>query len=185
MLKETYGKTEEKMEKAVEAVRGELLRIRTGRATPSLLDGVKVECYGSTVPLNQVASIGVPEPRTILIQPWDKSILEEAEKAILKSDLGLTPSNDGNVIRLSVPPLTEERRRDLVKLVKRLAEEGRVAIRNVRREANERVKEQEKEGRVSEDEGKRAQKKIQELTDSYIEKVDAVLEDKEEEIMEV
>lgn len=185
MLKETYKTTEEKMEKAVQAVRTELLRIRTGRATPSLLDGVKVECYGSSVPLNQVATIGVPEPRAILIQPWDKSILDEIEKTLLKSDLGLTPTNDGNVIRLSIPPLTEERRKDLVKLVKRLAEEGRVAIRNVRREANERVKELEKGGRVSKDEGKRAQKKIQELTDSYIEKVDAVLEDKEEEIMEV
>jgi len=185
MLDDAHRKAEEKMRKAVEAVTGELLRIRTGRASPSLLEGVKVECYGSSLPLNQVASIGVPEPRMILIQPWDKSILGEMEKAILKSDLGLTPSNDGNVIRLSVPPLTEERRRDLVKLVKRLAEDGRVSVRNVRREANERVKELEKQGHVSEDEVKRSQKKIQELTDQYSEKLDRILREKEREIMEV
>ena len=185
MLDDAHRKAEEKMRKAVEAVAGELLRIRTGRASPSLLEGVKVECYGSSLPLNQVASIGVPEPRMILIQPWDKSILGEMEKAILKSDLGLTPSNDGNVIRLSVPPLTEERRRDLVKLVKRLAEDGRVSVRNVRREANERVKELEKQGHVSEDEVKRSQKKIQELTDKYSDKLDRILREKEREIMEV
>lgn len=185
MLKEIYKKTEEKMEKAVESVRKELLRIRTGKATTSLLDGVKVDYYGSSVPLNQVASIGIPEPRMILVQPWDKAVIEEIEKAIFKSELGLNPSSDGNVIRLAIPSLTEERRKDLVRLVRRLAEEGRVGIRNCRREANEKVKELEKKGDVSEDEGKRAQKRIQDLTNGYTEQVDDILKDKEEEIMEV
>ena len=140
MLEGIYKDTEEKMEKTSLSLKKELAEIRTGRAATSLVENVIVECYGSTMPLNQVASIGVPEKRLIVIQPWDKSILPEIEKALLKSDLALTPNNDGNLIRLPIPTLTEERRKDLIRLVKRLVEEGRISIRNVRRDAMEHLK---------------------------------------------
>lgn len=184
MLEGIYKDTEEKMEKTSLSLKKELAEIRTGRAATSLVENVKVECYGSTMPLNQVASIGVPEKRLIVIQPWDKSILPEIEKALLKSDLALTPNNDGNLIRLPIPTLTEERRKDLIRLVKRLVEEGRISIRNVRRDAMEHLKATEKEGKVSEDDAKRGHDRIQKTTDQYISQVDEILRKKEEEILE-
>ena len=185
MLEGIYKDTEEKMEKTSLSIKKELAEIRTGRAANSLVENVIVECYGSTMPLNQIASIGVPEKRLIVIQPWDKSILPDIEKAFLKSDLALTPHNDGNVIRLPIPTLTEERRKDLIRLVKRLVEEGRISIRNIRRDAMEHLKAKEKEGKVSEDELRREHDRIQKLTDQYISQVDEILKKKEEEILEV
>lgn len=184
MEDEVITQAEVKMKNAVEATQRELAHIRTGKATINLLDGITVEYYQSTVPLTHVASLSVPDPRTIAIQPWDKSIIPVIEKAILKSDLGLTPSNDGIVIRLPIPPLTEERRVSLVKVVKRLAEEGKIAIRNARREANESLRKAEKEGELPEDDSRRKQEKVQELTNKYIERVDELIKLKEKEIME-
>jgi ribosome recycling factor len=175
---------EERMTKSVEAFERELVHIRTGRASPSLLDSIKVDYYGSETPLNQVASISIPEPRSITIQPWEKKMLAPIEKAILKSDLGITPANDGNFIRLNIPPLTEERRRDLVKMVKKITEDSRVAIRNIRRDANEQLKKAEKASDISEDQNKRALVEVQKLTDNYIEQIDEIFQDKEKEIME-
>ncbi|HID94460.1 MAG TPA: ribosome recycling factor [Candidatus Latescibacteria bacterium] len=174
-----------KMEKAVEAFRQQLASLRTGKASIALLDRIRVDYYGSSLPLNQVASVGTPETRLITIQPWDQSLIPKIEKAILASDLGLTPSNDGSIIRLQIPPLTEERRRELVRVVKRMAEDGRVAVRNVRREVNEIIKEREKEGECSEDESHRLMKQIQHLTDEYIGRIDTLLEAKKEEILKV
>jgi len=184
MEDEVITQAEVKMKSAVEATQRELAHIRTGKATINLLDGITVEYYQSTVPLTHVASLSVPDPRTIAIQPWDKSIIPVIEKAVLKSDLGLTPSNDGTVIRLPIPPLTEERRVSLVKVVKRLAEEGKIAIRNARREANESLRKAEKEGELPEDDSRRKQEKVQELTNKYIERVDELIKLKEKEIME-
>lgn len=185
MIDKIRTETEERMKKSVSAFRRELAGIRTGRATTTLLDSVKVDAYGQAMPLNQVASVSVPESRLILIQPWDRSILPDVEKAIHKSDLGLVPNTDGNVIRLAIPPLTEERRQDLVKIVRRQAEDARVSIRNIRRDANDSLKKAQKEGTVSEDESHKGMDGIQEVTDSYIEEVDKVLKAKEAEIMEV
>lgn len=185
LLNQIYQEVERKMAKAAEALKSEFTGIRTGRANPNLLDGIKVQSYGTAVPLNQVAGISVPEARLLLIQPWDKAVLPEIEKAILKSELGLTPVNDGRVIRLPIPPLTEERRRDLTKLVKKMAEESKVAIRNIRREANDEVKKLEKEKKISEDDSKKAIEKIQEITDRAVKGIDEILAKKEKEIMEV
>ncbi|MDZ7262254.1 MAG: ribosome recycling factor [candidate division KSB1 bacterium] len=185
MINEIYKSTEEKMKKAVDSTRAELARIRTGKASSALLDSVRVNYYGSLVPLKQVASINVPEVRLITVQPWDRNMITEIEKAILKSDLGLTPVNDGVIIRLPIPQLSEERRRDLVRIVKKLGEEGRIAIRNTRRDANERLKKAEKEHQISEDDSHRGQDKIQELTDKYIKEIDELLKRKEQEIMEI
>lgn len=185
MLDEIYADAEERMKKAVAAYQRELSSLRAGRATPTLLDRIEVDYYGTLTPLNQLAGVTAPEPRLLVVQPWDKQSLPEVEKAIMKSDLGLTPSNDGNVIRLTIPELTEERRKDLVKFVKKKAEEGRVAIRNIRRDANDSIKQLEKESEISEDESKRAQNEIQELTDEMIKEVEQVLEAKEKEVMEV
>lgn len=185
MLDEIYADAEERMKKAVAAYQRELSSLRAGRATPTLLDRIEVDYYGTLTPLNQLAGVTAPEPRLLVVQPWDKQSLPEVEKAIMKSDLGLTPSNDGNVIRLTIPELTEERRKDLVKFVKKKAEEGRVAIRNIRRDANDSIKQLEKESEISEDESKRAQDEIQELTDEMIKEVEQVLEAKEKEVMEV
>ena len=176
---------EKKMSKSVEAFKKELGTLRAGRAAPSLLDKITVNYYNTPTPLNQLATISAPEPRLLVIQPWDKNILEEIEKAILKSDLGLTPMNDGSIIRLAVPPLTEERRKELVKTTKKKAEETRVAIRNIRREANELLKAEEKKGNISEDNLKIAQEEIQELTKKKIDEVEKLLSQKEKEIMEV
>ncbi len=175
----------ERMQKAVENTRMEFTRIRTGKASPALLDTIRVSYYGSMVPLKQVAAINTPEPRLITIQPWERNIIGEIEKAILKSDLGLTPSNDGHVIRLPIPQLTEERRKDLVRLCHKLAEEGRVAIRNIRRDANDRLKKLEKDHQISEDQYHTAVDEVQEITDEHIALVDELLKKKEEEILEV
>lgn len=163
----------------------ELLTLRAGRASPALVEGLEVDYYGTMTPLNQLAGITVPEPRLIVIQPWDKGAIKEVEKAILKSDLGLTPNNDGNLIRLAIPQLTEERRLELVKFVRKKGEEGRIAIRNLRREANEKLKAAQKDGQLSEDQFYTSQEKTQEMTDDYIKMIDGLLEEKEKEIMEV
>ena len=170
------------MDKAVEAVKREFSTVRTGRATTALLDLVKVEAYGSEMPLNQVGTVAAPEPKLLTVQPWDKSLLKAVEKAILASDLGLTPANDGNVIRIPIPSLTEERRKELVKVIHRFAEEGRVAIRHARTEAISRIKKTE---HVSEDEKKHAEKDVQKLHDDHLKLVDAAVKTKEAEIMEV
>ncbi len=185
MVEDIYTICEEKMGKASEVLRNEFAGIRTGRATTQLLDGVKVDCYGSTFPLKEVATVGVPQPRLLVVQAYDTNILPEIEKAILSSSLGLTPMNDGKMIKLPIPSLTEERRRDLVKLAHRLAEDVRVAVRNVRRDSNEKIKSLQKDGDISEDDRDVSLKKIQEITDEYIEKVEELVTKKEKEIMEV
>ena len=185
MIDEIRSDAKQGMEKSLEALRHELASIRTGRATTSLLDGIRVNYYGSMVPIKQVANIGVPEPRLVAIQPWEPKMVPVIEKAVLSSGLGLTPISDGTIIRLPIPQLTEERRHDLARMVRKLAEEGRISIRNVRRDANELLKEATKEGEVSEDDSHRGQREIQDLTDEYIHKVDQMLEMKEQEIMEV
>jgi ribosome recycling factor len=173
------------MKKVVEFFRQELATIRAGRATPALVNNIKVDYYGTSTPLNQMATISAPEPRLLVIQPWDKSVIEDVERAILKSDLGITPNNDGTVIRLAIPQLTEERRTELVKTISKKAEEQRVNIRNIRREANEMLRDLENDGEITEDQYHRALDDVQELTDTYIDKVDSLLAAKEEEIMEV
>jgi ribosome recycling factor len=185
MIKQLFVETEKKMKKALEASQHELATIRTAKATTALLDGIKVDYYGTKVPINQVAAISVPEARLILVQPWEKNMSGEIEKALLSSDLGLNPNSDGHVIRLPIPPLTEERRKELVKVVHRLAEEGRVAVRNVRRDANDELRKAEKSGDLPQDDSKKAQDHIQELTDTYVNKVNEIMEAKEKEIMEV
>ena len=185
MLPELYQDTEVKMDKTLESLGRELATIRTGRASLSILDGISLEYYGSQSPLNQVATLSVPESRLIVIQPWDPSVIKDIEKAIMRSDLGLTPNNDGKVIRIPIPPLTEERRMQLVKLVKKHGEEAKIAIRNIRRDAISDAKEFEKEKVISEDELHRAQEEIQKITDRLIVKVDEFIEKKEKEILEV
>jgi len=179
------SETESKMQQAVQAARRDLAAIRTGRANPALLDRITVDYYGTPTPLNQLASITVPEARLLVVQPWDKNSLKDIEKAIMSSDLGLTPNNDGTVIRIQLPQLTEERRRDLARLARKEAEEKRVAVRNARRDANEELKRLEKEGVISEDDSRRAQTDVQQLTDKYIKEIDDLLAAKEKEIMEV
>ncbi len=174
-----------RMQKSIEALKGELNRVRTGRASIALLDGIKVDYYGTPTPLNQVATLAVPESRLITIQPWDASIIGDIEKAILKSELGLVPTSDGKIIRISIPQLTEERRKELVKLVKRLGENAKIAIRNIRRDANEFVKKKEKEKEISQDEMKKNQEEIQKLTDDFIKEIDSMIAAKEKEIMEI
>ena len=176
--------TDDRMHAAVEVLAREFATVRTGRASTGLLEGLKVDYYGTPTPISQVASVSVPDPKTLLIQPWDTSLLSAIEKAIMKSDLGLTPANDGKVVRLTLPPLTEERRRQLAKSVGKLAEDAKVAIRNVRSEANETLKAMEKKTKkISEDESRRAQERVQKTTDKFIERVDELLKKKEEEIL--
>lgn len=184
-IQEVYSSHEERMKKAIEALRREYTSLRAGRATTGLLDKIVVEYYGAQSPINQVANISIPEPRTIVIQPWDKKTLPVIEKAILKSDLGLTPNNDGMVIRLIFPQLTQQRRLELTKVVHKAAEDSRIAIRNLRRDANEDLKKIEKDKTASEDDVKKAQEYIQKLTDKYIKEVDQVMAIKEKEVMEV
>lgn len=184
MIEEQLKETRKKMESSLEATRQELNRIRTGRANVAILDKVMVEAYGQQMPLNQVASFAVPDPHTIVIKPFDKSQIQNIEKGIMKSDLGLPPNSDGNVIRLHIPPLTRERRQELVKIAKNCVENGKVSIRNLRREANDFIKLMEKEGEVSEDEMKEGLEKVQKLTDEYIDKMDELMRKKEEEIMQ-
>jgi len=185
MISEVLKETEERMHKGVEALRKEYTTIRAGRANPNILDKVMVDYYGTPTPINQLANISVPEPRLLVIQAWDKSVLPALEKSILKSDLGLNPSSDGTVIRIIIPQLTAERRNELVKTVKKKAEDSRVAIRNVRRDVNDQLKKLEKEHLASEDETKRAQEDVQKMTDKAIKDIDHILEFKESEIMEV
>ncbi len=175
----------ERMQKAIDALTRELAKLRAGRANPAMLDRIMVEYYGTETPLNQLATISVPEPRLLTVQPFDKSSINDIERAIQKADLGLTPSNDGNIIRIPIPPLTEERRKELVKIVKRSVEDAKVAIRNVRRDANDECKKREKNNEITEDELHRLIDEIQKVTDSFIAQADQIAENKEKEIMEV
>ncbi|HEY3374064.1 MAG TPA: ribosome recycling factor [Candidatus Aquicultor sp.] len=184
-MQNVFAKSEEKMQKAVNAIRSEFAGVRTGRASATLFDRIMVDYYGTKTPLKQVANISTPEAQLAIIQPWDKSSISTIEKAIMSSDLGVTPSNDGNVIRVPFPPLSEERRKEFVKLVKKMAEEGKVGIRNVRHEARDDLAQLEKDKAVSEDDRKRGEKKIDELTEKYVKEIDALLQHKEKELMEV
>ena len=185
MLNDVYADARDRMTKALETLEREYKRLRTGRASVSLVDGIRVEYYGNPTALNQLATLTIPEPRTIMIQPWDTTIINEVEKAILKSELGLTPMNDGKVIRISIPTLTQERRKELVKVIKKMAEEAKVAMRNIRRDTNEMLKDLKKEKEISEDEQFKAQDETQKITDDFIKKVDSVYSAKEKEILEI
>jgi ribosome recycling factor len=177
--------TRARMEKALDAVRREFASMRTGKASPALLEHVRVEAYETHMPLEQLATISAPEPRLLVVQPWDKNLVGVIEKAIRSSDLGLNPSNDGTAIHVPIPQLNEERRQELVKILHKMAEEGRVSVRSARRAVNEDIKVEMKEGEISEDEGHRQLDEVQKLTDEYIEKIDALLKSKEEEVLEV
>lgn len=185
MPKTIIQQATEKMEKAIQTLKKELAALRAGRANPAMLDKITVDYYGTPTPINQMAGVSVPEPRLLVVQPWDKSVIGDIEKAILKSDLGLTPNSDGSVIRIQIPPLTEERRVELTKLAKKEGEEAKVAIRNIRRDANDELKKLEKDGTISEDESKRYLDEIQELTDKFSKRVDETVKQKEQEIMEI
>lgn len=185
MLKQILKDGETRMHKAVDVVRSELVKIRTGKATTALLDAVKVDYYGTPTPLNQVGSVSVPDVHLVTVTPWDKGMLSHIERAILVANLGLNPSNDGTVVRVPIPPLNEERRRELVKLVKKFGEEGKIAIRNIRRDTNEHLKKAEKDEHFSEDERKRGEAEVQKYTDLHIKEVDNLLALKEKEILEV
>ena len=185
MLPQLYKDLEDRMKKAVEATRGEFAAIRTGRANTALLDHVAVQAYGTEMPLKHCATISIPDARSIVVQPHDKSIIGDVRKAIETSDLGVTPNVDGGLIRLSLPPLNEERRKDLVKLVHKRAEDGRVAVRNVRKDAHNQIQHAQREGKVTEDEAHRGNDQVQKLTDKFVSDVDALAETKEKEIMEV
>jgi ribosome recycling factor len=183
MKDEVLNETRRKMDKVLEAMARDLSRVRTGRASVALLEGIKVDCYGTSMPISQVASLAAPESRLLTVQPWDSSVLGDIEKAILKSDLGLNPVNDGKIIRLPIPALTTERRKDLVKMVKKMEEEAKVALRNVRREANEDFKEMKKEKLLAEDDAHRGTEEVQKITDEYAKKAEAQVAEKEKEIM--
>jgi len=184
MIESMYQETEESMQKSIDALKNEFKKVRTGRASLSILDDIRVDYYGTLTPLNQMASLSTPESRLITIQPWDVSVIKDVEKAILKSDLGLTPSNDGKVIRISIPPLTEERRKQLVKVIYKKSEEHKISIRNVRRDANDLLKNLKKDGEISEDDAFKAQDQVQKITDEHIKLIDDVCKDKEKEILE-
>jgi len=184
MKDEILSELRQKMNNSVESLQKEFVRIRTGRASTALLDGIKVNCYETHMPLDQVASISVPESRLITIKPWDQTIIGEVEKSILKSELGLTPINDGKIIRISIPPLTEERRKELAKLARKIAEEARISVRSHRREANEIFKELKNEKEISEDDMYKSQDKVQKITDEFIKKIDEITAEKEKEIIE-
>ena len=185
MASEITTHADDKMKKSFESLKHDLTSIRTGKATPSLLDGVKVDAYGSSMPLAQVASVSAPQPRLLVVQPWDRTLLQAVLKGIQKSDLGLNPADDGELIKVPIPALTEDRRHDLVKKVKKLGEDARVAVRNVRREANDELKKQEKDHQVTEDDAHRLTTEIQKLTDKFIASIDEVLVKKEKEILEM
>ena len=185
MYKDVIGKTRSGMEKAIEALKKEFSRVRTGRASVTLLDDIRIDYYGTPTPLNQIGTLTVPEPRLITIQPWEKKLIPEIEKAILKSDLGLNPTSDGSLVRIVIPALTEERRKEMVKLIKRMGEDAKIVIRNVRRDGNDAMKKLEKDKEISEDELKRGEKEIQELTDQFVKKTDDVVSVKEKEVMEI
>ncbi|HCY88554.1 MAG TPA: ribosome recycling factor [Desulfobacteraceae bacterium] len=185
MINEVLEETKERMGKSETAFENELSKVRTGRASQSMLDSVKVDYYGTQTPLPQMATVSVPESRLITVKPWDVSVIGEVEKAILKANLGLTPSNDGKLIRISIPPLTEERRKEIVKSVAKTCEDFKVAVRNIRRDSNEMLKDLQKEGDISEDDSFKAQKQVQDLTDQSIKRLDAIFSEKEKEILEV
>lgn len=185
MIDVIFKELKDKMDRSIDALHREIAKLRTGRASISMLDGVRVDYYGTMTPLNQLATMSVPESRLITIQPWDAGVLSNIEKAIMNSDLGLTPTNDGKLIRISIPQLTEERRKEIVKTAKKIAEECKIAVRNNRRDANEEIKKLEKDKTISQDDLKKAQTRIQEITDKHIERVDDILKHKEKEIMEV
>jgi len=172
------------MGKSIDALENELKRVRTGRASLNILDGIRVDYYGTQTPLNQMASLSVPESRLIVIQPWDATVIKDIEKALLASDLGLTPSSDGKLIRLAIPPLTEERRKELVKVIGKICEDYKVAIRNIRRDSNEFLKMAKKEGDISEDDLFKGQDKVQEITDEFVKRIDEIFKEKEKEILE-
>ncbi|MBN2059969.1 MAG: ribosome recycling factor [Deltaproteobacteria bacterium] len=184
MKDEILSELREKMSKSIEALKKEFVRLRTGRASIAILDGIRVNCYETQMPLDQVASLSVPESRLITIKPWDQSIMGEIEKSILKSELGLTPINDGKIIRISIPPLTEERRKELAKIARKMSEECKISIRGQRREANEMFKELKNEKDISEDDMFRAQDEVQKVTDEFIKKIDEITVEKEREIIE-
>lgn len=184
MLDSTCSETRERMGKSIDALENELKRVRTGRASLNILDGIRVDYYGTQTPLNQMASLSVPESRLIVIQPWDATVIKDIEKALLASDLGLTPSSDGKLIRLAIPPLTEERRKELVKVIGKMCEDYKVAIRNIRRDSNEFLKMAKKEGDISEDDLFKGQDKVQEITDEFVKRIDEIFKEKEKEILE-
>lgn len=184
MIDDMKKEAKDFMDKAIESLKRDFNRVRTGRASVTLLDGIRADYYGQPTPLSQMASLSAPEPRLLVIQPWDPKSLEIIEKAILKSDLGLTPQNDGRMVRISIPALTQERRKELVKVIRKMGEETKVAVRNARREANEMLKEYKTEGEISEDDSRRGQAEVQKLTDDYIAKVDTLFGEKEKEILE-
>jgi len=185
MEKEAIAAMKAHMEKSVDSLRREYQKIRTGRASTSLLDDIKVDYYGTPTPVNQLATLAIPEPRTITLQPWEAKLIPMIEKAIMKSDIGLTPANDGRLIRLVLPPLTEERRKDIVKGLKKLSEETKIAIRNIRRDSIDHLKKLEKDKKITEDDLKRSEKEIQDVTNAFVAKIDEVLTHKEKEVMEV
>lgn len=185
MYDDILAKAKTGMDKSIEALKKDFSKVRTGRASVSLLDDIQVDYYGTPTPLNQIGTLNVPEPRLITIQPWEKQLIPEIEKAILKSDLGLNPNSDGTLVRIAIPALTEERRKEMAKMVKRMGEEAKIAIRNARRDANEAIKKLEKDKEISEDDLKRGEKDVQELTDKYVKKTDDVVAVKEKELMEI
>lgn len=185
MLDDILTDAESRMDKTIEHLIGDFASMRAGRANPAMVDKIMVNYYGAATPINQLANINVPEARLLIINPWDKTSIADIEKAIMKSDLGINPNSDGNVIRLNIPQLTEERRKDLAKVVRKRAEEGKVAIRNIRREANDLIKSSEKDKLISEDAGKKGLDDIQKITDRFIKDIDQILQQKEKEIMEV
>lgn len=184
MIESVYRDSNDNMGKVIEALKKELKRVRTGRASLSLLDGIKVDYYGTLTPLNQLATLAAPESRLITIQPWDTAVIKEIEKAVLKSDLGLTPSSDGKIVRIAIPPLTEQRRKELVKVVHKISEEYKVSVRNLRRDANELIKDIKKDGKISEDDAFKSQERVQKITDEHIKLVDECYKEKEKEILE-
>ena len=185
MLKDIYRDTENRMNKALEALARELAGIRTGKATTNLLDGIRVDYYGTPTPLKQIATITAPDPKMLVVQPWEKNLIPEIVKAVQKADLGLNPVSEGGVVRLPIPPLNEERRKEMTRLVKKFGEDAKVAIRNVRRDGIEALKKEEKDGKITEDEMHQGQKHLQDATDSHINKIDKMVEAKDAEVMEV
>ena len=185
MIADVKSNASSGMTKALEAFKRDLAKVRTGRASLSLLDDVRVDYYGTPTPLNQVGTLAVPEPRMITIQPWEKNLIPEIEKAILKADLGLNPASDGQIVRLVFPPLTEERRKEMVKQVKRMGEDAKISIRNVRRDANDTLKTMEKDKEITEDDLKRGEKEVQDVTDEFVAKIDQVIVEKEKDLMEI
>ena len=184
MIDEIYEDTRQSMGKTIASLQNDFKRVRTGRASVALLDGIRVDYYGTQTPLNQTATLAAPESRLITIQPWDTSVIKDIEKALLKSDLGLTPSSDGKIIRISIPPLTEERRKELVKQINKMSEEHKIALRNIRRDANDMLKALKKDGDISEDDAFKAQDEVQKITDDHIKRVEEVTKEKEKEILE-